>query len=383
MAYLKSSEPELWKWASSTQSQSDYAQELRTHLLKTTYRLDAQGHPELAQKATAIVEKLGLNVSVTLYQANGGIGMNAAICHLPGEAHVIFTGPILAALQGAELDAVLGHELAHFQLWNIEDGEFLTADRLLGAACNDARGASSHVQTARRFRLYTEIFADRGSLAASGDLNATVAALVRIETGLSDVSAASYLRQADEIFERENTETQGIEHPETFIRARALRMWSEEDPALNDWLASVIEGPLKLDELDLPGQQKMSKLTERFLAELLRPKWIQTEPVLAHARAYFPAFKPSARVDETVATELKMEDAAGREFLSYVLLDFVAVDPQLEDTRLAAALEWSERLGISETFEKLAVKELGIGKRQLNKVKKEAVVLLAKAEGQQ
>ena len=38
------------------------------------------------------------------------------------------------------------------------------ADRLLQAAANDPRATPGHVQTARRFRLYTELYADRGAL---------------------------------------------------------------------------------------------------------------------------------------------------------------------------------------------------------------------------
>jgi hypothetical protein len=69
-----------------------------------------------------------------------------------------------------------------------------------------------------------------------------------------------------------------------------------------------------------------------------------------------------------------------REYLCYLLLDFAVVDRDLEDVPLAAALDWSGRLEIEEQFEKLVVKELGIGKRQLNKLKKEAATMLANAE---
>ena len=40
---------------------------------------------------------------------------------------------------------------------------------------SDPRAAGSHEQTARRFQLYTEIFADRGSLCVTGDVNPVVA----------------------------------------------------------------------------------------------------------------------------------------------------------------------------------------------------------------
>lgn len=380
VAYLKATEPELWLWASSAEVRGEFAEEMRTGLLKANYRLDAEGHPELVERCATVAQRLGVTVPITLYQATGGLCMNAMLCHFPGEAHIVFSGPILATLKGAELDAVLAHELAHFRLWEMDGGDFLVADRLLMAAANDPRAAASHAQTARRFRLYTEIFADRGSFAGCGQLDAAVAALVKTETGLPEVSPSSYLRQADEIFSREGAATKELDHPETFIRARALRLWAENDASLEAWLAATIEGPLALDELDLAGQQRMAKLTRRFLGEVLRPAWLQSPPLLAHARAFFPDFAPASAPDESVATELRSADTATREYLCYLLLDFAVIDRDLEDVPLAAALDWSERLEIPQQFEKLALKELGIGKRQLNKLKKESAEMLAKAE---
>lgn len=380
VAYLKGTEPELWQWASSAEVRSEFAEEMRTGLLKANYRLDAEGHPELAERCATVAQRLGVTVPITLYQANGGLGMNAMLCHFPGEAHIVFSGPILATLKGAELDAVLAHELAHYRLWEMDGGDFLIADRLLIAAANDPRAVASHAQTARRFRLYTEVFADRGSFAGCGQLEATVAALVKTETGLAEVSASSYLRQADEIFSREDATTKGLDHPETFIRARALRLWAEGDASLDTWLAVAIEGPLALHELDLAGQQRMVRLTRRFLAEILRPAWFRSPPVLAHARAFFPDFTAASAPDETLVADLRSSDAATREYLCYLLLDFAAIDRDLEDVSLAAALDWSERIEIADQFEKLALKELGIGKRQWNKLKKDAPAMLAKAE---
>ena len=372
VSYLKATEPELWLWASSAEVRGEFAEEMRTGLLKANYRLDAEGHPELAERCAAVAHRLGVTVPVTIYQATGGFGLNAMLCHLPGEAHIVFTGPILATLKGAELDAVLAHELAHYRLWEMDGGDFLVADRLLMAAANDPRAATSHAQTARRFRLYTEIFADRGSLAGCGELEATVAALVKTETGLPEVSASSYLRQADEIFSREDRHHEGAgTSRDVHSRAGAAALGGKRRPASKRGSQRPSKGRSRLDELDLAGQQRMAQLTRRFLGEVLRPAWFQSPPVLAHARAFFPDFAPASAPDESLATELRSTDAATREYLCYLLLDFAVIDRDLEDVPLAAALDWSERLEIAEQFEKLALKELGIGKRQLNKLKKE------------
>jgi hypothetical protein len=63
-----------------------------------------------------------------------------------------------------------------------------------------------------------------------------------------------------------------------------------------------------------------------------------------------------------------------------VLLDFVRADRNLEELPLAAALRWSEELGIAAAFEKLAQKELGVKPRDVAKLKPRITDMLALAE---
>src|SRR5262249_31805553 len=193
--------------------------------LRSTYRLQPESHPELYQAVDAAKARLDLDIPVTLYQAQQGTESNATLYFIPGEGHLVFFGPVLALLDPTELKSVIGHELAHYLLWVRENGEFHIADRLVQAVAADPRASASHEQTARRYRLYTEIYADRGSLCVTGELNPVIAGLVKIETGLSHVSAESYLRQAEEIFASGAVVTEGLSHPETFIRALALALW--------------------------------------------------------------------------------------------------------------------------------------------------------------
>ena len=62
------------------------------------------------------------------------------------------------------------------------------------------------------------------------------------------------------------------------------------------------------------------------------------------------------------------------------MLDFAAVDPDLDDLPLAAAFQWSKLLGIDAEFEKLAAKELKLKARALTKLKNDADDMLAKEE---
>lgn len=377
--YLKSQERDLWRWFASARARADYTASLRLDLLKSAYRLAADSHAELHAAIAEVQNKLGLDVPVTAYQAQDSPALNATLFYIPGEAHLVFSGPILSLLHGEELKSVVGHELAHYHLWSAEDGEFHIADQLLQAVAQDPRAGASHEQSARWFQLYTEIFADQGSLAVTEAVEPVIAGLVKIQTGLANVSAASYLQQAEEIFRQTNAPTEGVTHPETFIRARALDLWAKEDPAAHAEIRRMIEGVASVDELDVLGQRRLTQATRRLIGQLLRPNWFRTEAVLGHAKSYFPDFSAEDAADETLA-DPAFSEAGLQRYFAFVLLDFAAVDPQLERLPLMAALELSRRLGWEETFDKLAAKELRLKAREVKKLRESAAEQLAQAE---
>jgi hypothetical protein len=378
--YLKSHERELWNWFASAQAKADYTENLRMELLKSTYRLDADSHAELYQGLNEAQARLQLDIPVTLYQAQNSPQLNAALFYIPGQGHLVFSGPMFTLLNAEELKSVIGHELAHYRLWERDGGEFHIADRLINAVANDPRASACHEQTARRFQLYTEIFADRGSLCVTNDPHPVVASLVKIQTGLSQVSAASYLKQAAEIFANGNVATEGVSHPEAFIRARALALWQEKRSDSTEPINAMIEGAATLEELDLIGQKRLTAATRRLLECLLRPKWFQTPATLGHAKLFFDDFRPATNHDLSLCEALKFSDTKLREYLCYVLLDFAKADPELDEMPLAAALELSRQLELDAQFEKLAAKELKMRVRDVRHIKDQAAELLAKAE---
>jgi hypothetical protein len=378
--YLKSQERDLWNWFASAQAQADYTENLRINLLKSTYRLNADSHPDLSQIVEAVKSRLQLDIPITVYQAQNALLCNAALYFIPGEGHVVFSGPVLSLLNAEETKSVLGHELAHYCLWQWEHGELHIADRLIQAVACDPRASASHEQTARRFQLYTEIFADRGSLCVTGDVHPVIAGLVKIQTGLTQVSAPAYLKQAEEIFSQDNVRTEGLSHPETFIRTRALSLWQQQRHDAHPDITKMIEGAEELDSLDLLGQRRMMKNTHRLLEYFLQPKWFQTPSVMGHAKLFFDDFHPAATKNALMLDGFKSGDFKTSEYLCYVLLDFVTADPELDDMPLAAALELSRQLGFDTQFEKIAAKELKLKIRETRKLKEQAAEMLAKAE---
>jgi len=382
--YLKTRERDLWNWFASARAQADYAEHLRLQLLKATYRLDAESHPELHLALDEAKARLQLDIPVTLYQGQNSPQANATLFYMPGEGHVVFAGPVLTLLSQDELKSVLGHELAHYHLWQWQGGDLHVADRLLQAVSADPRATESHEQTARRFQLYTEIYADRGSYCVTRDLNSVVAGLVKIETGLAQVNAAGYLKQAAEIFATSKVETEGLSHPETFIRARALALWSEQPDTAQAEISVMIEGAASLNDLDLMGQVRLEQTTRHVLEQLLQPAWFQTPSVIGHARLFFPDFTPGrASGNPQPPPDVGgYESAESRlqEYVCYLLLDFATTDPDLADLPLAAALELSRQLKLDARFEKLAAKELSMKVGDVRKLKEQAAELLARAE---
>ncbi len=379
--FLKAEEPQVWNWYASNKVRDEHAESIRFDLLKSTYRIERETQPDLYEAAEEVAEKLSLPVPITIYQAQNPEGLNASIASLPNEAHVIFHGPLTSKLTDMEVRALIAHELSHLLLWRDWDGEYMIVDQILSALTHDSQADVPHFASARLFRLYTEIFCDRGSLCVVDNPLDVVSMLVKIHTGLEEVSAESYIRQADEIFSKEKPKTEQLSHPEAFIRARAISFWADGDEEANKKIAAMIEGSPALEELDLLGQTRVAALTRRLIDTLLSPKWMQTELNLGHARMFFDGYvAPTEKAeDATFVDDMATDDKPLLDYYCYVLLDFVAADRELEELPLAAALVLAERLGFKERFSEIARKELRLRKKQLETTDREKNALLAKA----
>ncbi len=106
---------------------------------------------------------------------------------------------------------------------------------------------------------------------------------------------------------------------------------------------------------------------------LARPE-LQTAGVLDQARLYFADFRPPEHnyEDVTLADELRSVDTGLRDYYCFVLLDFVTADPEIRSEALRAAMQLAARLGLKDRFSELAQDELGVRKKQLEKLEQEA-----------
>jgi hypothetical protein len=381
VAYLKREEPELWKWFSSNKVRQEHGDAVRLDLLKSSYRIEEAGQPQLYAQAKEVMARLALDVPLTFYQGGGDVELNAALAYLPGEAHIILMGKILDALSEAEMRAMVGHELAHFSLFEGSNGEFVAASEILEALNNDGQAQSCHRESARLFRLYSEIVADRGAFLAARNSLVVISKLLKLETRLAKVNPENYLRQAEEILGKGPVKADQQTHPETFIRAKAIHLFAEKDANVLAEVQTLIEGSPGLNELDLLGQREVADTTRKLVHHFLAPRWIQTEPVLAHARTFFSDFEPgsSSALESSVVERIRLSSHSLQTYYSYVLLDFVAVDRQLEEAPLALALLLGEQLGLSKSFGQRAMQELGMSKKRFAAIERDAANIVQNA----
>lgn len=363
---LREDESRIWEWAQSQQARDEHDSEMRSVLLRETYRLEPVAHPEVHEDIARAMEVLDLDAPLTLYQAADGT-MNAALCYIPGEVHLVFYGPVLEKLTRPERIALIGHELAHYRLWSIDGGQFHVATRILDHALAYSGVAPSHVETARVYRLHTELYADRGGAIAADATGPAIATLVKTMTGLTAVDSDAYLRQAAELGEEERA-SQGETHPEILLRAQALDKWWRGDVGVDAWIDRRIRGPMVLGALDLPRQRELTALTRGFLARLLARSKVESEAVISQVRRMFPDWKEDETPAEGDAFASDRIDDSVRNYLAALTFDVAFADPELRDELLLVGARLANEIGAVATYRTALKRDLRMSRQAIERL---------------
>ena len=194
----------FWHWYASNKVRDEQAEAVRFDLLKSTYRLEREAQAEIYAQAEDVVRKLGLDIPVTIYQAQNPQGLNASLAFVPTEAHIVLHGPVCSKLTEAEFRALLAHELSHFLLWRSWDGQYMVTEQILAALTHDPLADTPHFASARLFALYNEVFCDRGSLLVADDPLVVIVSSIQFADITNDYNDGAnclknYLRYAEAV----------------------------------------------------------------------------------------------------------------------------------------------------------------------------------------
>ena len=206
------------------------------------------------------------------------------------------TARALEKLEDAELRSILGHELGHILFGN---------NRLAALISTDAANPSVTVLPALgeslylRWRKKAEISADRVSVLASRDFQATATSLLKATFGLSErnlnLDIEALVNQVDEIRGRpELMEEVFASHPLLPIRLKAVELFSRSAKAAARRLSRSRATPLGDDELE-DAVDELVKLTRRYPFQPAAPR--------RHARRRARAARCCSRADRDVSDE--------------------------------------------------------------------------------
>lgn len=379
-----------WDFFAAAKTKEEQLQQFKTELLKNTYKFDPDSERKIYDKVDLAKEKLDLKeLPVTVYQAEYSDELNASIVFLEKEAHIVFSGRIIQLLDEDELLAVIAHELTHVKLYTMLENDLEVAVRIITAIANNYNSEAAYYETARLFRLYTEIFCDRGACLVLDNANPVITSLVKIATGLETINAANYLKQADEIFTADDkTKAETVSHPENFIRARAAKLWQEKHETVEEEISRMIEGNVSLDQLDIFRQRDLTALTRQFLQLYLKPKWFQSTMVLSQAKQYFADFSigENAVLDEKLIDRIEQSHGSIKEYLSYILMDFALLDSTLEEIPSGWAFQFSEDVQLKDAFERIVKKEMKLSDKKLSQYRQKTLAAyyeVKEGEGEQ
>ena len=356
--HLKTTEPELWQWFIESMERADEANNTGAEvaLLKSAVRLVGGPHQVATAHAALLAAQLGIDEEIELYQEFDSTGRNATVQTFGGKVHIAFSGDLLDLLDEAELRSVLAHELAHIQLWKLDGGDYRVLHELVHRLADESQ-SDVVAETARRVRLYTEVWADHVSGQLVEKLDVVIASLIKTGSGLRHVDPDAYRRQAEQILAADPSSSAAWTHPETHIRVACLVLRNQDGVDRDDRLAELIEGPEDLDRIDVLGQMRVQAMVARVLHGGLEAMGEAAgRPGVVSYAGNYPDLDITStdRVDDL---ELQTAQPSIRHLAGALLVDLALTDDSLDGlSDLAVVSREAERIGVAAEFDKIFAK---------------------------
>lgn len=232
------------------------------NLLSSSAKVSKEIFPEISQSIKLVLEKLKIKNNFNFFVTANHIDTNASCISSPdlNSAEIILTSKLIELLNYDELKFIIGHEIAHFYF-----------QHYLYPSPSSAKNRISYL-TYLNFSRAAEISCDRIGLLASGILENSLKAMLKILTGLGEkhlkFNFSSYLDQLRELKEiKGNSDLIYSTHPTLLNRMQALIWFSMSNEYLN-FIGSQNKSTYYLKHIDEKIDLSIKKIIGNELIEL-------------------------------------------------------------------------------------------------------------------
>lgn len=363
--WLEQYEPKVWQWFSDLEVLEKSFDNTRDALLKETYRLTPESHPDVYDLCRLAMTRLGIEAPVTIYQANDG-AMNAALFYIPKEVHIVLYGPLIEKLSKDELLALLGHELSHYLLWSMDNSRYLIAQQVLEDSVSQSPNSALY-ETARLFGLNTEVFADRGGVLVCENALHSVSVLVKVLTGLKQVDAQAFLTQAQEL-DMKGDISEAKSHPELYMRALFMHKWQQGHAHLDDWIDGKLKGRLSINNLDVLDQIQLTKMTSGFFHYFLADTEYTSELLRNQIQQFFVDWEQRTETLDIEYLSSERVDHSTQDYFIALVFDLAYADREQTDDVLKHGVQIFGKFGWLERYRDNLKTVLKFPKRKADKL---------------
>jgi hypothetical protein len=370
---------EMWNEFGSEDYRLDQMNRVQLDLLRRTEALRGPYATRILDLGQEVAEQLDVaTVPFFLHQPQGSRTTVPRLCFQTDEVHLVVSPEELARLSDEQIRAVLAHEVTHYVLWTVENGRYRNAELLLAALAADSR-LSTSLQTERNYRRFAELVCDRGALRVEPELETLATAMWELTPRDEEQESPSL----ESVTTGAGPPSQHGTHPSWAMRCWAAARWLDLAEKCEDDVRRAVVGQMSMDQLCLVDQRELRKWSHWILSRLTEPSWMQTPAVTGHVRLFFPdgVQQGEPAQDSIVSVLNEVEDDGIRDYLSYLTLDIATVDRNLEHYPVAWALEVWGSVDWSDHVRDVVGRELKMGKRQLQQMRRERAEILAEAAG--
>ncbi len=354
---LAEHEPALWARLTAPEGRVAASERARLELLRDAADWEDGGEAAVNEEAEQAKRALGLeSLPVVMYRSVGEAPSGARLVYLPEAAHLVLDPVMTLALEPEQRVAIFGRELARHLLLTVEDGRYGALEGLAPQVSDRVQLDAAQERTIQRLHVFQELFCDRGAALAAGSAEAALGLIDQADAGSGG------------------------------LRKQALELWWDEGTGAERQVAELVKGELDLDALDYVDQVELQGLTRRWLALVVQPAWMRSDPILGHCRQMFPGFAGGPLPEEEdVDDSLVMAEVRGtlpqlEPYWVSLLLDLAVADGALGDAALVRGMQVADGAGLRDELETMAREELGLGVQLVQDLWRDREALIAAKE---